>query len=278
MTIKKPKCIIMPFQEKDGSGAGLALHFLLGNVIAVHPGFAECWFGWRVGKIFPSAEALHGYCRMQHPPVNQSLISAEQKVRCFVYGEMADGKVALSLYDSDTGPSAAQPPITVPFSSRDHLVDFRQQFLRWMAGCGLPMPEDRLPMALWPERTSIEGLQKTGLALEQFYIYSAYGDKGGVDLAPYETAAEAAPESFMASNLLGWAHYRNQNAAEAKTAFLKALAYNPNAVGTMAGMMWCAVLENDEAGAVHWASKKAEAQLADVAAAEQKARERFNLQ
>jgi len=273
---KRPKCIIMPFQEPTGSGLGLALHFLLGNVMAIHPGFAECWFGWRVGKIFSSPDLLRGFYRRETPPLDRTGISAEQKVRCFVYGEMDQGRVDLSLFDSDGTVPAGQQAVTVPFSTDDHLKRFRNRFLQWIAGCGLPMPDDRIAQALWPEHAPIEGLQKIGQALEQFYIYSAYGGEAELDLAPYEAAVQAAPESFMAHNLLGWAHYRNENAAAAKAAFQRALGYNPHAAGTMAGLMWCAVLEKDEAGAVHWASEKAATQLTDVASAAEAARRRFH--
>ena len=270
----RPKCIAMPFQEPTASGAGLALHFLIGNVIAVHTGFAECWFGWRVGKIFATPEALHDYGCLQGETVDRRQISLAQKVRCWVYGKMDGEAVSMSLVDDRL---EEEPGASIAFSTDDHLVSFRSQFLDWLGQCGLPMVDARRQMALWPEKASLKGLQKIGQALERFYIYSAYGGKGEIDVVPFEEAVALAPESFMANNLLGWARYRNQSADPAKAAFLKALDLNPDAVGPMAGMMWCAVLEKNEAEAVRWATQKAAKREEDVEAAEAKARKHFEV-
>ncbi len=270
----RPKCIIMPFQELSGSGAGLALHFLIGNVIAVHTGFAECWFGWRVGKIFASPAALQDFVCLQGAAVDRRQISIEQKIRCWVYGKMDGEAVSMSLFDDLR---EDEPGGVIAFTTDDHLVSFRSRFLDWLEGCGLPMDDERKEMALWPEKASLKGLQKIGQALERFYIYSAYGGKREIDVVPFEEAVALAPESFMANNLLGWARYRNQSADPAKAVFLKALDLNPDAVGPMAGMMWCAVLEKNEAEAVRWATQKAAKREEDVEAAEAKARKYFEV-
>ncbi len=269
----RPKCIIMPFQEADASGVGLALHFLLGNVIAIHTGFAECWFGWRVGKIFPTPDALREYYRMQGAPANRQQISDEQKIRCWAYGLVEGNAVRLSFFD---GQQATQPnPELLPFHVEDHLLAFRQQFIEMLGRCGLPLATERQSMALWPERTSLEGLRQFGRALEGFYSGSAYSDPGGMDVSPFKTAADLAPASFMAHNLLGWALYRNQNAALARRSFQRALELNPDSPGVMAGLMWCALLEKNEEDTVYWARQKAAKLEQDVSAAEEKARERF---
>ena len=51
-----PRCVVLPIVGKDGrsSPAGLALHFLLGNVVVLYPAFQEFWFGWPIAKIFPA--------------------------------------------------------------------------------------------------------------------------------------------------------------------------------------------------------------------------------
>lgn len=268
----RPKCIVMPFQERPGSGVGLALHFLIGNVIAVHTGFAECWFGWRVGKIFATPEALHQYACLQGASLDRGQISTEQKVRCWVYGKMGDGIVSMTLFDDQR---EGERRSTIAFSPDDGLIGFRNRFIDWLGECGFPMANERREMALWPENASMKGLERVGQALEGFYVYSSYGGEGGIDAAPFEAAVGLAPESFMANNLLGWAHYRNQAVGPAKTSFLKALALNPDAVGPMAGMMWCAVLEKNEAEAVHWAIEKAAKREEDVDAAAAKARKHF---
>ncbi|HJO62760.1 MAG TPA: hypothetical protein QF571_08055 [Desulfobacterales bacterium] len=58
------RCIVFPLLSGSGSefnGIGLAIHFLLGNVIALHTRFREFWFEWRVGKVFRNANDLRVY-------------------------------------------------------------------------------------------------------------------------------------------------------------------------------------------------------------------------
>ena len=62
----KSRLVVLPFQpqeEQSYDGIGLAIHFLLGNIVAIHTGLKEFWFGWRVKKIFPEKERLVAYCR-----------------------------------------------------------------------------------------------------------------------------------------------------------------------------------------------------------------------
>jgi len=271
--MKKPKCIVMPFREANASGIGLSLHFLLGNVIAVHTGFAECWFGWRVGKIFRSSESLSNYIRMQGAAIDRKKICDEQKIRCWIFGQMEDETARLSLFDR--GKSMQAAPESFTFTVRDDLIGFRKQFIEWLGRCGLPMENHRRPMALWPERTSLQGLLRIGQALRHFYIHSAYGGQSRIDLSLFETAVTAAPESFMANNLCGWAHYRHQDARSARRFFDRALGLNPNSPGATAGHMGCAILEKDVEATVHWAVRKAELVEQDVAAVAGKARKRF---
>jgi hypothetical protein len=64
--MKQPRLIVMPFQPAPGQkydGCGLALHFLLGNVIVLHSDLKELWFGWRVKKLFQGEAAFKAYCR-----------------------------------------------------------------------------------------------------------------------------------------------------------------------------------------------------------------------
>lgn len=268
----KPKCIVIPFQEKNPTGIGLALHFLLGNVIAVHGGFAECWFGWRAGKIFTSSDTLLAYIQMQGASMDPTTLSRQQKVRCWIYGKMENEGVNLSLFDSDK--TAQASPEYYGFTVRDHLIGFREQCIDWLGRCGHTMDNHRRPAALWPERTSVQGVQLFGKALTQFYVYSAYGGRGRIDISPFEAAVSAAHDSFMANNLLGWAHFRNQDTASAKSCFDRALSLNPNSPGVMSGLMWCAINEKHVDDAVYWAVKKAIQMQEDAAAAAMSARSR----
>jgi hypothetical protein len=272
MPIDRPKCIVLPLQMSPADGVGLALHFLLGNVIAVHTGFAECWFGWRVAKIFETSAGLRAYCRAQSPDLDLPQVSATQKICCWVHGRMRRNRVALGLYDSRTQQNLSEE---VAFSVMDDLMGFRNGFLRFLDRCGVPMAPERHPLALWPEKITETGLRLFGTALETFYIYSAYGGQGSIDLKPFMDAAHYAPDSFMAHNLLGWACYRNENAVDARDSFLKALDLNPYAAGTMSGLMWCAVLQKDKDAAGYWAGRKAETLNKDVQAAVQKVLERI---
>ncbi len=270
----KPKCIILPFQDPKVDGIGLGLHFLLSNLIAVHTGLAECWFGFWAGKIFTSSDTLTAYTRMQDATTDKPpQTGAQQKIRFWVLGQMNAEAVRLSLSDNEK--KSQTVPESFAFSTLDHLVGFRKQIIGWLGRCGLPMAVHRLPNALWHERGSLEGLRRIGQALEKYYIHSAFPNSNPIDISLFETAVNTAPESFMANNLLGWAHYRNQNAPLAKRSFERALALNPYSPAVASGLMWCAFLERDEEATVHWATQKAAFREEDVAAAAAIARKRF---
>jgi tetratricopeptide (TPR) repeat protein len=271
--VTKPKCIIMPFQEPEADGIGLSLHFLLANLIAVHNGFAECWFGYWAGRIFSSPDTLMAYTRMQDATIDQPPKGAQQKIRFWIHGQMSGEAVRLSLSDNQKKTQTVHESFT--FSTLDHLVGFRKQIIEWLRRCGLPMTIHRLPNALWHERSSLEGLRRIGQALEKYYIHSAFGNSNPINISFFETAVNTAPESFMANNLLGWAHYRNRNAPRAKRYFERALALNPYSPGVASGLMWCAFLERDEEATVYWASQKAAFREEDVAAAAVIAHKRF---
>lgn len=267
----RPKCIVLPFQGAGADGAGLALHFLLGNVIAVHPGFDECWFGWRVARIFPTPAGLAQFCGREEFGLCAQQLSATQKIRYWMHGRIRSHCVALHLYDGRTQLDSCEE---LSFSVSDQLIGFRRGALRLLDRWGVPMAEARHPPALWPEKISGPGLGLFGNALLAFYIHTAYGGQGGVDITPFTNAVEAAPQSFMAHHLLGWANYRNADAAAAKAAFGKALELNPEGVGAMSGLMWCGVLDKDKQAAGYWAGRKAAARGEDVEAAMLKACQR----
>ena len=51
----RSRLIVLPLQPEKSQGCdgtGLGIHFLLGNVAALHTGLKEFWFGWRLTKIF----------------------------------------------------------------------------------------------------------------------------------------------------------------------------------------------------------------------------------
>ena len=172
-----------------------------------------------------------------------------------------------------------EPPVStrVSFSFDDDLIGFRMAFVDWLEECGLPFPPARKISASWPEKMTPQGADIFGRALEVFYTYSAYGDpdQGKIDLSPFIAASAASPVSFMAHNLLGWAHYRNMEYKPAKEAFLKALQVNQDAPGVMSGLMWCGVYTKNEEEALSWASRKAVLLNQDVDKVRQKTLERL---
>ena len=273
----KLRFIVLPLQPEKAdqyTGVGLALHFLLGNTVVLNTNLKEFWFGWRTSKLYTTREAFKTYLIGQNKPMALKQLSEEQKIRFWLYGTFNGKATALSIYDSAADSHA---DTEIPFSVEDHLVGFRKAFIRQLAGYGIAFPEDMQPKALWPEKISLEGLDVAGRALEEFYYYSAYTDRSGrIDTSPFEKAAALAPESFMAQNLLGWAHYRNTDYENARSCFLRAVLANPAGTGAMSGMMWCGIYMKNKEEALFWASRAAEVRNQDVAKARQKTIKRWN--
>ena len=269
--------IVLPLQPETAdqyNGIGLALHFLLGNTVVLNTNLKEFWFGWRTNKLYPTREELTTYLLGKNKPMAFKQLSEEQKIRFWLYGRVRGGVAALSIYDSAADSHA---DTAIPFSTEDHLVGFRRAFIRQLSGYGIAFPEEMQPKALWPEKASLEGLDVIGRALASFYYYSAYTDRSGrIDTGLFEKAATMAPESFMAPNLLGWAHYRNKAYQEARTGFLKAVLANAAGTGAMSGLMWCGIFMQNKEEALYWASRAAEVRNQDVAEARQKTIKRWN--
>jgi hypothetical protein len=268
----RPKCIVLPFQPDppaDFNGVGLALHFLLGNVMVLHTGLKEFWFGWRTNRIFPEKTDLQAYCRGKEALVDLHQVSTEQKVRFWLYGKAGDRFATVFLFDAADNEQSLSKRILISYS--DGLVEFRRIFLDHLAACGLPFPAKQVQPALWTETISMQGMDVLGRALEAFYLHSAYGKKGKIDLGLFEKVAAVAPNSFMAHDILGWASYRNQDYKAAKESFLRALRSNPHGLGAMSGLMWCGVYTGDSEEAQFWAARKAELRGEDIKKARQKA-------
>ena len=271
------QCIVLPFRAENRhpfDGTGLALHFLVGNVLALHTGLKEMWFGWRVKKIFPEKAALQQYCRDAAAKLDLLQVSQSQKVRLWLYGNFSDPSVSLHFFDGQE-PDVRHAPVDLPVSIDDGLIGFRTQLLKWLESMGRPMPKAQVQAVLWPETIGHEGMDAVGRALEGFYIYSAYGDDGPLDASPFEKAVAEAPESFMAQDLHGWALYRNKDYTAAKRAFLTALRINPAGTGAMSGLMWCGVYGKDLEEAMFWSGRKADICRQDVQAAREAGRRRY---
>lgn len=273
----KLRFIVLPLQPETAAqytGVGLALHFLLGNTVVLNTNLKEFWFGWRTSKLYPTREELTAYLKGRNEPMAFKQLSEEQKIRFWLYGRVKGETAALSIYDSATDSHA---DTEIPFSTEDHLTGFRRAFIRQLDGYGIAFPGDMQTRALWPEKASPEGLDMIGRALESFYYYSSYTDRTGrIDTSPFEKAVALAPESFMSQNLLGWAHYRNEEYRKARTGFLRAVLVNDAGTGAMSGLMWCGIFMQDKEEALFWASRAAEVRNQDVARAREKTIERWN--
>jgi len=269
----KHRLIVLPIQPQssnDFNGIGLALHFLLGNTIAVNTDLKEFWFGWRVKKLFSQEKDLKAFTHGQAKSLDLKRLTQEQGIRFWLSGQVDDHKTILSLYD---GEEKGRPASTIiSFSFDDYLIGFRNAFIHWLDGCGLPFSEPQKQLALWPEKMTWKGADIFGRTLEAFYIYSAYDDpnEGKIDLHPFKKVVAESPDSFMGQNLLGWACYRNKKYQNAKEAFLRALLANPDSPGVMSGLMWCGVYTKDEEEALYWASRKAVVMEKDIETARQK--------
>jgi len=271
------QCIVLPFQPADPKafdGSGLALHFLIGNVLVLNDSLKEMWFGWRVKKIFPRQNTLQEYCRDARIQLDLGPVSLSQKVRFWIYGSYMADTVSIILFDAQS-PRKRAPSIQLPISVDDGLIEFRSQFIQWLDSSELAMAQAQTQSALWSETIDRKGLDAVGRALEDFYIYSSYGGDVPLDLPPFEKAAAVAPDSFMAQDLYGWALYRNKNYRMAKIAFLKSLRVNPAGVGAMSGLMWCGVYARDLEEAIFWSGRKADVCGQDVVAAREAGRRRY---
>lgn len=265
------QCIVLPFQENPDTpfgGTGIALHFLLGNVMVLHTDLKECWFGWRVKKLFSSPEDLKDYCTDSTISFDLNTISQEQNVRFWLSGSRSENRIAIRLYDGRSNTISVKSELLV--TPKDGLVGFRSDFLDMLKTGGIPFPDQQTDHAMWPEKISDEGLDAMGRALLEFYGFSAFSQNEKIDLDPFSRAVETAPDSFMALDLFGWALYRNKDYNAAVKVFLKALEINPFGAGAMAGLVWCGVFTGDKDLAVKWAGRKAETRNEDINAAIEK--------
>ena len=251
----------MPFVPEPGhvfSGTGLSIHFLLGNLFAVHSGLTECWFGWRVKKIFPDGPGFSDFCRGNAPLPDIVSLGLQEKVRYWLTGsfscEPCIMNVSMAIHDIQGGESR----VILPLSLDDGMLDFRHRFLEWIAGAGLAFP--RTDAVLWPEWSTPRGLDSLGRGLEVLYlnyITQAGSGEDPMDLAWFDQAVVTSPRSYLAHDLKGWGLYKNQAVITAQAAFESALALNEKGVGALSGLLWCAVQGKNRNSALGYALAKA---------------------
>ena len=259
----KPRLIVLPLQPQESGaydGIGLGVHFLLGNVVALHTRLKEFWFGWRVKKIFLEKEKLRTYCRGGGVQLDISKLGKEQGIRYWLQGKVKQqgSKIQVALMLTDTKGEHDEWSTELTLDPEDQLIGLRKGFLAWLETCGLHLTDAQAHKALWPEKTTIEGLDLLGQALKSFYLHSSWGDRSPLDLDLFDRAISAAPASYLAHDLKGWILYKNKDYQAADDSFRSALKLNSNGLGAMAGLMWCAIYTNDKENAYKWAMAKAD--------------------
>lgn len=257
----------MPFQPAEGqefNGQGLGIHFFLGNLICMHPGLLECWFGWRVKSIFSGPEALAAYCRGDRHLASFQELARQEQVRFWLEGEyqQAGEKIHVGMTLHDMEGSEVRLAISMAFTHG--LQEFRTLFFDWVETWDLPF--FGLEKALWPEKISPRGLDCLGRALEATYLNYIQGpdlDPEPLDLTWFVRAGEISPDSYLAQDLLGWGVCKNREYQKAMAAFRSALALNPHGLGALSGMMWCGIYTQDRQMALEYALAKAGARGED---------------
>jgi len=261
--IVKPRLIVLPLQPHKGqayNGIGLGIHFLLGNIVALHTGLKEFWFGWRVKKIFLEKERLTAYCRGEGPPLDIAKLGKEQGIRYWLWGSVKQqgSKMQIALVLTDKRGENEEWRTELILDPADQLIGFRKGFLAWLDACGLPFPDAHAANALWPEKTTLKSLDLLGRDLKTYYLHSSWGDKGPIDPESFDSAVCAAPSSYLAHDLKGWVLYKNRDYQSAEESFRSAIKMNSNGMGAISGLMWCAVYTNDEEKAYKWAIANAD--------------------
>lgn len=261
--VGRPKMIVMPFQPAAGQlfdGLGLGLHFFMGNLLGVHGGLAECWFGWRVKKIFPEQGLFKDYCRHHKGFSDIRELGRHQKVRYWLEGSYRQtGEtllLALVLHDTQEGRGASKMDLQVTLD--DGLLGARTAFFQWLETCGLAFIG--IEKAMWPERITCQGLDCLGRGLEALYLTYIQGegsDANFIDLTWFDRAVDVSRDSYLVQDLKGWALYKNGEYFLAKKAFASALDLNPDGLGALSGMMWCALVAKEGERALHYSLAKA---------------------
>ena len=259
----EPKCIVMPLRPESGqsyNGVGMGIHFMLGNIIVLHTGFKEMWFGWRYKKIFPDANALIRYAHATDGTIDIPATGKAQKVRYWIEGwyqaARDDIVTRLLLTDAQTGKRFESGPLQADIEGQ--YIGYRVDIMNWLATCGLPFPDMQTARALWSEELPIDGLDALGQGLEAYYIHTGYGGSGRVELTLLDRAVSLAPQAYLTHDLRGWILYKNKDYSAAEKAFRAAVDINPHGAGAMSGLMWLGVISGNAREAYAWAEAKAE--------------------
>ena len=264
-TSDRPRFIVLPIKPGDSqtfNGIGLGIHFLLGNVMAVHTELKEFWFGWRVNKIFLDQKKLIDYCRGKSDLQSIPQLATDQDIRYWLSGSFTqkNDKVLLKLKLTDVGETLKQYDRNFELNPSDQAIGFRKEFLQWLNDSGLPMPAEQVPMALWPEKISLQGLDYLGRAMETTYLsfFNSASDEKPIDLHWFDQAVSDSPESYLSWDVKGWALYKNRDYESAFKVFKSAITFNRKGLGVLSGLMWCCIYANEAENACRYAIEKAD--------------------
>jgi tetratricopeptide (TPR) repeat protein len=260
----------MPLQPAPGqsfNGIGLGIHFFFGNLFGVHGGLMECWFGWRVKKIFPEPLLLKDYCRGMTPFSDIQELGQREKVRFWLEGnyQQKGKKIFLNLVLHDTEQGGQTSRLDVTLALPGGLLEGRTEFFDWLESCGLPFVG--IEKVLWPEQITDRGLDFLGRGLETLYLNYIQGegaDKALIDLSWFNRSVEESENSYLAQDLKGWGLYKNGEYTSAKKAFASALELNPAGLGALSGMMWCALSVKNREEARRYSLLKSECRGEDL--------------
>jgi Tfp pilus assembly protein PilF len=247
--------VVLPLRPAPGqafTGAGLAVHLLLGNVVALHSGLKEFWFGWRLKKLFPDQRAFQAYLQGKGPELDITRQGKKQKIRYWLRGSFAlqQGKIIAHLTLEQAYPQIRQSQTRLLADPKDDLLGFRRRFLDWLDASGLCFPPAQRSKSLWRELTNPAGMDQLGRALEAYYLAASWDKRDSFDLVSFKKALHAAPKSYLARNLWGWALYKNHKIAAAREAFSAALTANPQGPGALSGLVWCDIQQGYDARAL----------------------------
>jgi len=249
--VSLPRMIVLPLQSENHdfhNETGLALHFYLSNILALHTGLDEFWFSWRMKSLFPHKDDLFAYIRGSTPLSNPGLQAEKQGIRYLLQGKvMKTGKAVKVFFDlTDIQRSAHTMKTAIEIKDPGRLDLFALDFIRWLKACGLSMSRDQAEKAIWKEEISFTGLSSLGKALEDYYAHSYCPPDDMLQMESFNSAVNLAPGSYMAADLLGWAFYKNRRYSEAQSQFISSLKINPAGAGALSGLIWCAVMAGHE--------------------------------
>jgi hypothetical protein len=261
----KPRFIVIPFQPDAGqeyNGTGLALHFLLGNLMAVQTLLKEFWFGWRVKKIFKDQQILSKFFQGKKHLNNIAQLAREQEIQYWLSGKYLhdNDRIILNLTLSSFNGTMEEFTKKFIVDMSDNLIAFRNEFIGWLKVISLPFEQNQREKIMWPEHITQEGLDFLGRSMEATYMnyVDTSKDKETIDLKFFKKAVFASPDSYLAWDMKGWGLYKNKSYKEAEDAFLKAVTLNKDGLGALSGLMWCYIFTNNKLLAHKYAIAKAD--------------------